>query len=454
MFSKTNRTIRFKFTFVFASFVTLTLCLFSTILYTLHTHQIQQNIQKSLMFTINQSVRNFFDSHGKFHLHHQGESNKITQFIAIQIHSEGRLLYASHNIELQNKECLIGKYVYTKDNKFLTFARLFRSLEGTFIIRAFYLQEVENDKLNKLTFTLISLVILCTLCSVIGAWYISYKLLAPFREIAKNASRISVENLSERLSYPVENDEVGQLSITLNSLFSRLQNSFTTLKKFTSNASHELKTPLTIMRGDIEVLLRRERSPVEYEQTLSCTLNEIERMNSLIQGLLLLAQAEGEKKIAISQSIELAEIIENTKRQLQKVHDDSQITIIENIDNYIYVTGDPLWIQQIVQNLLNNAFQNTPLGKSITILLSKNANYAVLTIKNTGKEIAKEDIPFVFDRFYRISSSSTTNKGFGLGLAICKALAEKHHGFIKVKSVNNETIFSLYLPLEKGNSRH
>lgn len=447
MFYKTNKTIRFKFTFVFTSFVTLVLCLFATLLYTLNARQTQQNMQKSLMFAIDQSIRNFFDSDGQFHLHHPGDSPKINQFIAVQIYQNKKRLYTSHDIDTASN-FVIGEYVYTADQKFLTYARLFYSKNSTFVIRAFYVQDIEKDRQHKLIITLVVLVIICVLCSTIIAWYLSYKLLAPFRQIAKNASRISVENLSERLDYAIENDEVGQLSVTLNHLFARLQNSFTTLQKFTSNASHELKTPLTIMRGDIEVLLRRERSPQEYKQTLSCTLSEIERMNHLIQGLLLLAQAESERKITVSHNIAIGEIVTYVKNQLCKVNDHSQITIHENIDNSIYLSGDPLWIEQIIQNLLHNAFQNTPPQNTITITLQKYDIYAVFEITNTGKEIAAQDLPFIFDRFYRVNSNKTSNKGFGLGLAICKALAEKHHGFIHVESQKRQTTFKLYLPLE------
>ena len=193
MFYKMNKTIRFKFTFVFASFVTLVLCFFATLLYTLHVRQTQQNMQKSLMFAIDQSIRNFFDSDGQFHLHHPGESPKINQFIAVQIYHNKQRLYSSHDISSTN-DFPIGEYAYTSDHRFLTYARLFYSKDTTFVIRAFYLQDIEKDRQHKLIITLVILVVICVLCSTIIAWYLSYKLLAPFRQIAENAKNTNGQN--------------------------------------------------------------------------------------------------------------------------------------------------------------------------------------------------------------------------------------------------------------------
>ena len=442
---RTNRSIRFKFTIAFALFVAITLCVFSTVLYILYSHQVRQNIEKSLNFIIEQSIQNFFDEHDTFHLHTQNESDQLSQFVILQVYKKGRLLYSSHDIPWQNKEYPLHKYVEIKNGNVLVLSKPFSK---EYIIRAFYLQSNEISQLNSLTIILITLVIMSVLLSVIGSWHLSFQLLTPFRKIAEDASRISAKNFDEKLQFSVENDEVGQLCTTLNKLFDRLQKSFSTLQKFTSNASHELKTPLTVMRGDIEVLLRKKRSPEEYEQTLLCTLEEIDRMHRLIKALLLLSQAEGDEIELDASLICLADIVECAKYNIGKIHQNSDITLHETIDDSVFVWGNSIWIQQIIENLMNNAFQNTPAKGGIYIKVEQSVDYAVFCIKNSGDGISQEDAPFIFDRFYRIVGSK--GGGFGLGLAICKALAEKHGGRIEFSSVpHKQTMFFLYLPLKK-----
>ncbi|BBM84257.1 ATP-binding protein [Candidatus Uabimicrobium amorphum] len=442
---RTNRSIRFKFTIAFALFVAITLCIFSTVLYILYSHQVRQNIEKSLHFIVEQSIRNFFDEHDKFHLHTQNEPDQFSQFVILQVYKKGNLLYSSHDIPWQNKEYPLHQYVEIKNGKVLVLSKPF-SREYT--IRAFYLQSNEISQLNSLIIILIALVIMSVLFSVIGSWHLSFRLLTPFRKIAEDASRISTKNFDEKLKFSVKNDEVGQLCTTLNKLFDRLKKSFSTLQKFTSNASHELKTPLTIMRGDIEVLLRKKRTPEEYEQTLLCTLDEIDRMYRLIQGLLLLSQAEGDEIELDNCEICLVDIVACAKHNIGKIHRNSDITLHETMDDSVFVWGNSIWIQQIIENLMNNAFQNTPQKGDIYIKVEQSIEYAIFHIRNSGDGILQEDAPFIFDRFYRIVGSGAG--GFGLGLAICKALAEKHGGRIEFSSVpRQETKFSLYLPLKK-----
>ncbi len=422
----------------------------------LHTLQVQKNMERSLYFAIKQSEQNFFDQNRNFHFHKEDadKTNEIFPFIAIQVYSQDKILYSSHNLPYNDKNYTVSKYSETKDKKFLTLSQLFINSSNQYIIRAFYFQNSEKEKLNDLIITLFFLILPCIVFTAIGSWYLVFKLLAPFRQVSKDASRISAKNLSERLKYSTENDEVGQLCITLNDLFSRLQRSFETLEKFTSDTSHELKTPLTIMQGDIEVLLRKKRSPEEYRKTLVDTINEIDRMHRLIERLLLLARAGNEKVRTKLSEVAFADLIELTKNNLARTHSEAAIYIEENIDYSVYIYGNSFSLQQIVENLLSNAFQNTPKKGRIFISLQKSKNYAKFVIKNTGEGIAPEHIPFIFDRFYRVNSIKFQGQNFGLGLAICKALAEKHKGYIEVKSVlQKETTFTLYLPLEMNKIR-
>lgn len=451
-----NRTIRFRFVFSFTSLLLVFLCVFAVMIYLLLAQRVDANIQKSLVFGIQQSKQNFFDQYGNFHLHENTrEHHEILHFIIICIYDvHGRLLYSSHDVP----DCVPGnnpsdykKFIETKDGKYQCYSEPFIKNAGKrYLICAYYFQENEKSDLQALLQILLFAIILSVVVCIVGGWYFASHLLFPFRRIAEEASRISVENLDERLQYRIADDEVGRLCITLNDLFTRLHASFEALKRFTSNASHEFKTPLAIMRGEIEVLLRKRRLPEEYEETLHYTIKEIDRMIRLCKGLLLLAQAESRKMELETMSVSLAKIVEKVIEQNMRVHSkEKQITIEADITEDIFVCGNADWIWQIVENLLINALQYTPDLGHVKIMLQRSENYAQLTIINTGPGIPPQDLSHIFERFYRIDQGRARKKGgFGLGLAICKALAEAHQGSVKASSIpGKQTTFSLLLPL-------
>ncbi|NUM33117.1 MAG: hypothetical protein HUU50_01095 [Candidatus Brocadiae bacterium] len=451
-----NRSIRFRFVFIFTLFLLAFLCTFAFLVYTLLAHKINENIQKSLLFAVQQSEQSFFDRHGNFHLHEKArEHQEIMHFIILGIYDlRGCLLYSSHDLP----KCLPvhspayhKKFIETHDGNYLYYTDLLmKNAEKRYLIRAFYFQQNEKSDLKDLRNILLALIVFSIFACAIGGLYFASRLLLPFRLIADEASRISVENLNERLPYYIAEDEVGKLCLTLNGLFSRLHASFEALKRFTSDASHELKTPLTIMRGDIEVLLRKKRSPEEYEETLHYTIKEIDRMIRLSNGLLLLAKAEGKKAKIEKNPFSLTQIVEEVLEYcLRSYKGEKQISVTANINKDISVLGNQDWIQQMIENLLVNALQYTPNLGCIEIVLSHTGKHAQFIISNTGPGIPKEHLPHIFERFYRIDQGRTRKQGgFGLGLSICKALTEAHQGKIHVTSIPGEkTTFSILLPL-------
>jgi heavy metal sensor kinase len=432
------------------------LSVFAVLIYTLLADKIEANMKKSLIFGVQQSQQNFFDQNGNFHLHAKAnEHHELMHFIAIYIYDvHGKLLYSSHDEPSypvpENPACF-KKFKATDDGRYFYYTELFsKSAEKRYIIQAFYFQQNEKKDLQFLRHILSVLIALSLIACVAGGWYFASRLLAPFRRIAGEASRISVENLGERLAYEVSDDEVGRLCITLNDLFARLHASFEILKRFTSDASHELKTPLTIMRGDIEVLLRKNRSPEEYQETLRYTIKEIDRIIRLSKGLLLLAQAEDKKITIEKEPVLLDEIIREVIDHRTCICNNSKkLLITTDIAQHVCVYGNKDWLQQIVENLFINALQYTPDIGKIQIVLNCDSQYAKFLINNTGHGIPPEHLPHIFTRFYRIDQGRTRKQGgFGLGLAICKALAEAHHGMMEVSSNPGiSTTFSLLLPL-------
>lgn len=449
-----NKTIRFKFTCAFTLFIIVILCLFAITVYAIFSHRIRQNICKSLLLAAQQTGFYFFDDYGHYLDNVNKLDDDIFSLIAVRIYDNtGKILYTSNNapaiFPLANLAA-VGEFREINNGRYLLYTHACLYDSNCYLLQLYYLLDNEREYLYELFVILLAFIAISVLGSSISAWYLAYFLLQPFRRIAEEASIINAQNLHLKLYHSGVNDEIGSLAATLNLLLDRLYKSFDTLKRFTSNASHELKTPLTIMRGDIEVLLRRERTPGEYKKTLQQTLRELERMSRLVQGLLILAQAESSKADMGMSLISLSKLIADiVAAGRYAVQERQMVTIVSEIAEGIMIYGNEDWIRQIVENLLRNALQYTECDGKIITSLSKQNKKAYITVRNTGSGIQPQHLPFLFENFYRVDEGRSRKKGgFGLGLAICKALTEVHHGKIEVASnLGVDTTFRVILPI-------
>ncbi len=413
----------------------------------------EQSIHSSLLFSTRQTIQHFLDHDCEWHSHEGSDMGVDPLIIICILDSENKTVYSSYSLSKSflypNKEEL-GSFQKIEKGKYLWYGEtFFGKSKGPFTIHSFYLLEKENQRLHNLAIILLCVISLSGILGMVGAWYLAYYLLSPFRRISKEASRIRAESMQEKLVYKIPHDEVGKLSRTLNDLFDRLHRSFAALKRFTSDASHELKTPLSIIRGDIEVLLRRQRSCQEYEETLQETLKEIDRMIGLTQGLLTIAQAESKQITLEKKELSLFTMIPEILEKTEKLCSHNKKIEIDNIiKEEDTLQGNYRWVRQILENLLVNAWQYTPDQGKITIQANSLEQSSEVIISNTGPRIPPEDMPHIFDRFYRIDTGRTRkNGGFGLGLAIAKALAQAQGGNLTAKSpTNEETSFILSLP--------
>jgi signal transduction histidine kinase len=249
-------------------------------------------------------------------------------------------------------------------------------------------------------------------------------------------------------------------------MISRLDQSFRQIKQFSTDASHELKTPLTILKGEVEVTLRKERTSHEYEQTLKSNLEEINRMSQIVDDLLLLSKADiGEIRLN-KEVINLTEILNEVVAQMN-ILAQSKTLLIETSNHHedIHIFGDGLRIRELFLNLIENGIKYTEEGGSIHITFSKDtplhdksqsgwterkqARFVKIIVSDTGIGIAKEDRERIFDRFFRVDKARSREQGgSGLGLSICKWIVEAHQGEIKVESeVGKGSSFIIKLPL-------
>ena len=286
---------------------------------------------------------------------------------------------------------------------------------------------------------------------VIGSW-IARRALAPVDQITNEVREITDgRSLHRRLPSTMVKDELGRLADTLNQMMDRLERSFSALRRFTADASHELKTPLTVLRAGVERAITTPGLPQESLESLEEVLQEINRMTELVDTLLTLARADEGTVGLHREPVDLRQLVEETRETGDLLAENAGVTMkVEAPLEPVVVAVDASRIRQLVLNLLTNAVKYTPSGGRVTLWLERDDGRVKLGVSDTGIGIASGDLPHVFDRFCRADTARTRTSerpGVGLGLAICKWIAEAHGGSIDVQSrPGRGTTFTVTLP--------
>jgi heavy metal sensor kinase len=285
--------------------------------------------------------------------------------------------------------------------------------------------------------------------SVFGGLYLAYKSLRPVDVITTRARRITAENLDQTIPSRDVDDEIGRLTSTINEMIQRLHNSFAQVKQFSADASHELRTPLTIMRGEIELALRTTKAPEEYRRILQSSLEEILRMSSIIENLLVLAKADQGLSKADFTEVDLATLVSELYDDSEVLAEPKHIHVSLKKNAPITLVGDKVRLRQLFLNLIDNAIKYTPEGGSVSLTVERQNGTALFQVEDTGIGIPSQDIDKVFDRFYRVDKARSRDLGgAGLGLSIAKWIAELHRGTITVQSEPNKgSTFTVHLPI-------
>jgi heavy metal sensor kinase len=283
-----------------------------------------------------------------------------------------------------------------------------------------------------------------------GTGYLmSRRALAPVDRITQTARSITADNLSQRLAVPQTGDELERLSQTLNEMIARIESAFTRISRFTADASHELRTPLAVMRTTAEVALRGPQSAAEHRAALEYIIAEIERTSNLVENLLLIAKADSGNELR-KQPVDIVAALREACAQAEVLARVKGVRFETRLpDGTLSVMGDREALRRLFLILLDNAVKYTPTGGMFTVSLRQVDGYVVGVVRDTGIGISKEDLPFVFDRFYRVDRARSRDQGgAGLGLAIGRWITQAHGGTIRVESeLKVGSLFTVQLPV-------
>jgi heavy metal sensor kinase len=311
------------------------------------------------------------------------------------------------------------------------------------------------DAVNRFRLVLFLSVPILLLVASTGGYWLSRKAVAPVGEIARAAQLISEHELSRRLPILQTGDELQSLSETLNEMFGRLDRAFKRVTQFTADASHELRTPVALMRTRTEIALRKQRSEADYRETIVRIHQELERTSALIENLMTLARADSGNEALQVTSTSLNDILREISEPARLLAEGKSIQYEEQLpETPLSVSGNAAFLRRLFLILIDNAVKYTPSGGRISVVLDVNGSSAVTEIRDSGIGISPFDLPHIFERFYRADTSrSRESGGAGLGLSIAKWITDAHRGNITVASrVGEGSIFRVHIPLVDSRS--
>jgi heavy metal sensor kinase len=311
------------------------------------------------------------------------------------------------------------------------------------------MKETYQTANNLLLILLIASPLLLVLSSV-GGYIVLSRALAPVNKVVAAAQKITAEDLSHRIDVSGGKDELGQLVETFNAMIARLEQSIHQIRHFTSDVSHELKTPLTAIFSEIDVALRKERSWNECASVLGTIREDAQRLEKIVDNLLFLSRMESQDRKPDFGNVSVDEIVLQTFEKMEPLARKKNITInITKLEPFA-VKGDETLLGRLLTNLIDNAVKYTLSGGRVDIALMKSSRQGILSIMDTGIGIPEESLPYIFDRFFRVDQvRSRESGGSGLGLAIAKWIAAAHGASIEVQSRLHEgTVFTVTFPLQ------
>lgn len=478
------KSIRFKITILYMAILALTISSFSAVLYHNVTKGLYNNMDillKSKAGGISKAINTYWEASGLEALasgvkpdevlkkrrnfnfakvaqnwvREESKDAELLNIIVTVFDTDGGAIASSKNArgltQIPEKDfisVLQGKMRFDTVGSMRIFTTpVFENEKVAYIVQVASSLQPLQAALNNIKVALFVLFPFTVLATGIMGAFLAKVTLRPVDKMIHTIHQITAENMKLRLESPGTKDEIQKLSETFNSMLERLEHAFTSQKKLFENLSHELKTPLTIMKGEFEVVLKKLRAPGEYESVIKSALEEVDRVVRLAENLLFLARLETKEVFPEKKKLDLNPVVRGMVNNVMGLAKSKNISLSCRADEKLLISADEGQLKTLFLNILDNAVKYTEPGGAITVVSTKIGPSAVVRIKDTGTGITKEEIEHIFDRFYR-TDKARANAGFGLGLSIVKSIVDAHNGFVKAESGPSKgTVFTISLPL-------
>lgn len=460
------RSIRFVLTLWYSVILLFAFVLFGSAVYVYLKHLQETSLQQDLLEEVDWIARivdverSRISSHEGLETLSSDVERRITahfaynprNYIVMLASSGGNILFESDNRQIRD---LIGEnlragatLVYTVRDTDGVVMRVAARRDAPFVIRVAYTEGAVQAALQHLLsiFTVLAPVVLVVAFS--GGWLMAGIVLRPIREIAERAREITASNLSGRITTRPTGDELGELISTVNGMIARLEKSFRNIREFSLSIAHELKTPLTILKGESELALTNPLTPLETQQLASTYLEETSRLSRIVDDLLTLAKVEAGQLVLNREAVDLPELVNGIYEDALILAAEKHIVVTLDRNDQGRIVGDPARLRQLLRALISNAVRYTDPGGRVRILNERKGNEVSIAVEDTGIGIPEESLDKVFDTFYRVDPArSRAHGGSGLGLSIARWIAEAHHGSIHVQSAPGKgSLFTVTLP--------
>jgi two-component system, OmpR family, sensor kinase len=464
---RSNIPIRWRLTILYGGIIAAILVVFSSGVYIYFKNSLQRSIDtriksigevlsSSLIATHNQNIFGNFERYLENVLGRKPKG-KVIQIID----SSGKIGAKMSDIETQTlptsfstlERAMKGEVVYETIETIRPRLRMItipitEKDKVTSIVQVGTSLEDFDETMRKLLIIMIISIPTSISATIAIGYFMAKKALKPVDQIRKAAVKISSSNLDERIDIGGRRDELGRLAKTFNDMISRLKDAFQRINQFSSDVSHELKTPLTILKGETEVALRKDRDQDHYRNLLKSNLEEIDRMTRIIDDLLLLSKADLREVGLNMENVDLRDLILDVCLNMRIFAENKEISLVTQQLDDVRLRGDELKLRRMLWNIVENGIKYTQKGGRVEISSAQDNGYVSIVVRDNGTGIAHEDIKYIFDRFYRADRSRKRESGSGLGLSISKWIAEAHNGTIDVTSKPMEgSLFTIILPV-------
>jgi heavy metal sensor kinase len=467
MMKKFNLPIRWRLTIWYGVVLSLILIIFASGIFIYFKNSLQESIDAKIRSIGEVLSSSMTDAHntsvfGNFERYLENVLGKKPKGKFIQImDSSGRIGAKMSDIEGEAlptsfsalEGAMRGEIVYetierTKPRLRMITIPILENKKVTSVVQVGTSLEDFDETIRKLLLIMIISIPTSICVTIVVGYFMARKALRPVDQIRRAAVKISSSNLDEKIDITGRKDELSRLAETFNAMINRLKDAFQRINQFSIDVSHELKTPLTILKGETEVALRKEREKHDYQVLLMSNLEEIDRMSCIIDDLLLLSKADTREIKLNVEEVALRDLIIDVCMDMKVVADKKSVALETSELEDIRLKGDELKLRRMLLNIVENGIKYSHVGGKVSVSSYVNDGYAKIDIKDNGIGISEEDIKYIFDRFYRADRSRKRESGSGLGLSISRWIAEAHKGGIEVKSQPAQgSMFTIKLPI-------